>query len=58
MHCFIWRVQVVENVENELRRMQQQTEAAYFKVLSQDIPQANVETHVGSQPARGSRKPK
>jgi hypothetical protein len=48
----------VENVEGELRRTQQQTDAAYFKKLSQDIPQATAENHVGSQLARGTRKSK
>lgn len=48
MYWFIWRVTGVENVKDELRRTQQETDAAYFKVLSQDIPQATTENQACS----------
>jgi hypothetical protein len=46
----------VENVKDELRMTQQETDAAYLKVLSQDIPQAIAENHAGIQLDWGARK--
>ena len=39
----------MENVKDELRRSKQETDAAYCKVLSQDIPQATAKNHAGIQ---------
>jgi len=43
----------VENAKDELRRTQQETDAAYLKVLSQDISQATAKNHAGIQLAWG-----
>ena len=53
---YIWRVTGVENVKDEFRRSQQETDVLYFTVLSQDIPQATAENHASIKLACGMRK--
>lgn len=42
-------------MKEEQGKTWQETDVAYFKVLSQNIPQVNVENQAGSQLAYGTR---